>query len=152
MDKFVENAVDKFEDNCVVNSQNLEDQMPQWIANWANYIVQQNPMSEELQKNSLKIISEVLLASLQGDSCVKRQQYAIHDLGTLCLSEKQIDHSQVAPLVYDEEYLYLYRYWQLEQRLAQQVIRLTQQKLKAVDLTAYDDLLSDIHQKNALKM
>lgn len=152
MDKFVENIVDKFEDSCVVNSQILEDQYPQWIINWANYIVRQHPMSEELQETSLKLISEVLDASLQGDSCILQEQGTTQHLGSLCLSELQAQASQFAPFVYDDEYLYLYRYWQLEQRLAQQVIRLKQQKIPAIDLKDFDDLLSDIHQKNALKM
>src|SRR5699024_11013268 len=110
------------------------------------------PISEELRETSLKLISEDLDAPLQRDSCILQEQGTTQHLGSLCLSELQAQPSQAPPFVYDDEYLYLYRYWQLEQRLAQQVIRLKQQKIPAIDLEDFDDLLSDIHQKNALKM
>ena len=46
----------------------------------------------------------------------------------------------------------LYRYWQLEQRLAEQICRLKRQTIQLVDTAPYQHLLSDEHQQAALKM
>ena len=157
VDKFVENSVDNSEDNCVENSQNLENQLPQWVSNWTNYLLKQCLDDEKLYESSFKIISEILMASLQGDSCLKQNGHNVGHLKALFIAEDQIAdkdqaQQQVAPFVVDDEYLYLYRYWQLEQRLAQQIIRLKQQSIDAILTENFNDLLSDSHQKNALNM
>ena len=46
----------------------------------------------------------------------------------------------------------LYRYWQLEQRLAHQICRLKRQTTQTIDLSSYQNLLSDEYQQAALKM
>ncbi len=46
----------------------------------------------------------------------------------------------------------MYRYWNLETRLAKQIERLWQQQIPPVDLTAYSGLLQDKYQKSALTM
>ncbi len=157
VDKFVENSVDNSEDNCVENSQNLENELPQWVSNWTNYLLQQYLNNEKLHEDSFKIISEILMTSLQGDSCLKRERQNVDNLTPLFIDENKIhDKNQqqqhVAPFVFDDEYLYLYRYWQLEKRLAQQVIRLKQQHIEQISTQDFDHLLSDLHQKNALNM
>lgn len=152
MDKFVENLVDNSEDNCVENSQNLENELPQWVSNWTNYLLKEQFKDGKIHENSSKLISDILMASLQGDSCLKQQNRDLHGLESLFITENQAQQQQVAPFVFDDEYLYLYRYWQLEQRLAQQVLRLKQQNIQAINTESFDDLLSDIHQKNALNM
>ena len=171
VDNSVENLMDNSEDNCVENKQKLESHISQWIADWSKYILQQystgTGLALKLHEDSLELMQQVLLASLQGDSCVTLsdlKDVAEDDVNNdaeksqkvSALGKVAIDHllaeNTVAPFVYDDEALYLYRYWKLEQRLATQVVRLKQQNITVVDITPFVDLLEDIHQKDALKM
>lgn len=171
VDNSVENLMDNSEDNCVENKQKLESHIPQWIADWSKYILQQystgSGLALKLHEDSLELMQQVLLATLQGDSCVTLsdlKDVAEDDVNNdaeksqkvSALGKVAIDHllaeNTVAPFVYDDEALYLYRYWKLEQRLATQVVRLKQQNITVVDITPFVDLLEDIHQKDALKM
>lgn len=151
MDNLVGNCVYNFEDNCVENRQQLESQTPQWIRTWAQYLLKQSPVSLNLNEASLNLIEQILLATTRGDSCFERGQFSIDLLGDLTVdAEQAMQH--IAPFVHDAEYFYLYRYWQLEQRLAQQISRLMTQKVEAVDLTNFHHLLEDEHQKAALSI
>ena len=171
VDNSVENLMDNSEDNCVENKQKLESHIPQWIADWSKYILQQystgSGLALKLHEDSLELMQQVLLATLQGDSCVTLSDLkgvAEDDVNNdaeksqkvSALGKVAIDHllaeNTVAPFVYDDAALYLYRYWKLEQRLATQVVRLKQQNITVVDITPFVDLLEDIHQKDALKM
>src|SRR5690606_50104 len=96
-------------------------------------------------------IEQVLMASTVGDSCIDLKGEVIQDLSRLLVSA-ELAEQQVAPFVYDRNYLYLYRYWQLEQRLARQVYRLKQQTIVPVDCTKYEKLLTDPFQKQALEI
>ncbi|RZG49096.1 exodeoxyribonuclease V subunit alpha [Acinetobacter wuhouensis] len=153
MDKCVENLVDNSEDNCVENKQDLASQVPQWIETWSKYVLTQystaSHMHEDAYAQALELVQEILLATTQGDSCIAKQGKNTAILATL-IANDQVAQTEVAPFVQDDEFVYLYRYWQLEQRLATQVLRLKQQAIQQVDVSAYDDLLSDEHQKKAL--
>ncbi|AYO56231.1 exodeoxyribonuclease V subunit alpha [Acinetobacter wuhouensis] len=153
MDKCVENLVDNSEDNCVENKQDLASQVPQWIETWSKYVLTQystaSHMHEDAYAQALELVQEILLATTQGDSCIAKQGRNTAVLDTL-ISDDQTVQAEVAPFVQDDEFVYLYRYWQLEQRLVTQVLRLKQQAIQQVDVSAYDDLLSDEHQKKAL--
>lgn len=153
VDKCVENLVDNSEDNCVENKQDLASQVPQWIETWSKYVLTQystaSHMHEDAYAQALELVQEILLATTQGDSCIAKQGKNTAILATL-IANDQVAQTEVAPFVQDDEFVYLYRYWQLEQRLATQVLRLKQQAIQQVDVSAYDDLLSDEHQKKAL--
>ena len=56
------------------------------------------------------------------------------------------------PCVHDGQGLALYRYWNLEQRLAEQIRRLKQQPIQPVSCEEHLDLLTDPHQQAALQM
>ena len=153
VDKCVENLVDNSEDNCVENKQDLASQVPQWIETWSKYVLTQystaSHMHEDAYAQALELVQEILLATTQGDSCIAKQGKNTAILATL-IANDQVAQTEVAPFVQDDEFVYLYRYWQLEQRLATQVLRLKQQAIQQVDVSAYDDLLSDEHQRKAL--
>ena len=151
MDNNVENQVDNFEDNCVENVQDLETDVPQWIRTWAKYLIKKSTLDLNLNEDSTKLIEQILLANGQGDSCLKRPSQFDLSFASLAIDEQDAKQ-QVAPFVYDENYVYLYRYWQLEYRLAQQIQRLTQQKIQSINIDSFEHLLPDIHQKSALKM
>lgn len=136
------------------NKQDLDIQTPQWIAAWSQYLLQQFSTGSQQLDQAKSLIEKVLEANLQGDSCIAQQGQNIQSLGHLALSELALSEdrtqNQVVPFVYDAQYLYLYRYWKLEQRLATQVIRLKQQKIQPIDVAPFADLLTDVHQKAAL--
>lgn len=151
MDNCVENLVDNSEDNCVENQQDLESQVPQWIETWSKYVLAQYSTGSKLDEYALELAQEILLAGIQGDSCISAKDKNTTGLKPLMIEVGNTEGG-VAPFVLDHEYLYLYRYWQLESRLAQQIKRLSMQSIAQVDVSAFNELLTDAHQKAALAM
>nr|WP_314368872.1 exodeoxyribonuclease V subunit alpha [uncultured Acinetobacter sp.] len=122
-----------------------------WLNMWSNYL-SQAPFSQSAQAvNAAQLLQQLVEASLQGDSCIEADPAQIEALADLAVSS-EIATTQVAPCVYDQQGLALYRYWHLEQRLARQICRLKRQTIQAVDAEHYQGLLSDEHQQAALKM
>lgn len=155
MDKSVYNLVDKrvgkFEDNSVDKLISGQSEQMTWLNMWSNYLTQA-PFSRSAQAvNAAHILQQLVEASLQGDSCIEVDTTQLEALGDLAVSS-EIATTQVAPCVYDQQGLALYRYWQLEQRLAHQICRLKRQTTQTIDLSSYQNLLSDEYQQAALKM
>ena len=134
------------------NKQQRESQAPQWVRTWAEFILKQTSNDVKLNEQSINLIEQILLASTQGDSCIKKPEQTFEYLHHLIITDEQASGQQVAPFVSDDQHLYLYRYWSLEQRLALQVQRLKQQSIEAVDVQLFEHLLEDVHQKSALSM
>ena len=133
------------------NKQYKASQSTEWISTWSRFI-RQKPLSHAPQhENSSDIIEQVFEAIQQGDSCISASSEQAETLNDLVVSAAHIEQ-QIAPFVFDGQRLYLYRYWALEQSLAQQVARLKQQKIAVVDISAYPHLLTDEHQIQALTM
>ncbi len=137
------------------NKQYKDDQSAAWISTWSRFIRQQ-PFSHNAQdENTSDIIQQILESTQQGDSCISATRQQADTLRDLVVPAENIQGNRqdhVAPFVFDRQHLYLYRYWALEHSLAQQVARLKQQHIEAVDLSAYPDLLTDEYQVQALKM
>ncbi|WP_168406144.1 exodeoxyribonuclease V subunit alpha [Acinetobacter indicus] len=127
-----------------------ETQTPAWFALWSNYLLQAPFFQAEKHEDSAKIIAQLLEATLNGDSCIAASAEQVAALANLVGSGSE--PGSVAPFIYDQQHLYLYRYWALESALAQQVARLKQQAVTAVDVSDYLHLLEDQHQQQALKM
>ncbi|QXA06856.1 exodeoxyribonuclease V subunit alpha [Acinetobacter pittii] len=122
-----------------------------WLTTWSNFL-NQAPFTEQSQvPETTFYLQQLIEASLQGDSCIDVSSEQIAALGQLAISADQAT-SKVAPCVYDEQGLALYRYWHLEQRLAEQICRLKQQLIQPVVCEDYLDLLTDPHQQAALQM
>ncbi|PTV49247.1 exodeoxyribonuclease V subunit alpha [Acinetobacter pittii] len=122
-----------------------------WLTTWSNFL-NQAPFTEQSQvSETTSYLQQLIEASLQGDSCIDISSEQIAALGQLAISVDQAT-SKVAPCVYDEQGLALYRYWNLEQRLAEQICRLKQQLIQPVSCDDYLDLLTDPHQQAALQM
>lgn len=155
MDKDVYNLVDKhvgkFEDNSV--EKHVDDQPEQmtWLNMWSHYLTQATFSQSAQSVGAAHVLQQLVEASLQGDSCIDVDPLQLEVLGDLAVSS-EVATTQVAPCVYDQQGLALYRYWQLEQRLANQICRLKQQTIQSLQSEEYHDLLSDEHQQNALKM
>lgn len=122
-----------------------------WLTTWSSFL-NQAPFTEQSQvPETTSYLQQLIEASLQGDSCIDVSSEQIAALGQLAISADQAT-SKVAPCVYDEQGLALYRYWHLEQRLAEQICRLKQQLIQPVACADYLDLLTDPHQQAALQM
>lgn len=122
-----------------------------WLITWSNFL-NQAPFTEQSQvSEATSYLQQLIEASLQGDSCIDVSSEQIAALGQLVISADQAT-SKVAPCVYDEQGLALYRYWHLEQRLAEQICRLKQQLIQPVACEDYLNLLTDPHQQAALQM
>lgn len=155
MDKTVYNLVDKrvgkFEDNSVEKHVDEQPEQNNWLTMWSHYLTQA-PFSQSAQPlNAARILQQLVEASLQGDSCIEVNAQQLEALGDLAVSGEQAA-TRVAPCVHDQQGLALYRYWQLEQRLAHQICRLKRQTIQIIEAGNDHDLLSDEHQQNALKM
>mgnify|MGYP000747672230 FL=1 len=155
MDKHVYNLVDKrvgkFEDNSVDKQVNNQSATVGWLEMWSSYLTQA-PFSESAQAvGAAQILQQLIEASLQGDSCIEANPAQLEALGDLVVCS-DVAGTQVAPCVHDQQGLALYRYWQLEQRLADQICRLKRQTIQLLDTAPYQHLLSDEHQQAALKM
>ena len=148
--------MDNSEDNCVENNQDLESQVPQWIETWSKYVLTQYSTGTEPNAEAVRLAQDILLATTQGDSCISAMGRDTTSFKSLMIKDTQINsldgHTQIAPFVENEQFLYLYRYWQLEQRLAIQVGRLKQQKIESVNIAENSDLLEEEQQKKALAM
>ena len=150
--------MDNSEDNCVENKQDLESQVPQWIETWSKYVLTQYSTGTDTDPNAeaIRLAQDILLATTQGDSCISAAGRDIASFKSLMIKNTQISsfdgRVQVAPFIEDNQFLYLYRYWQLEHRLAIQVGRLKQQKIESVNISENSDLLEEEQQKKALAM
>ena len=133
------------------NKQLHENSQQQWISTWSSFIAQTPFHDGEKHENATNIIVRVLETLQQGNSCIEATEDQVKVLNNLVGFEQQ-EHLPVAPFIFDGSSLYLYRYWNLETRLAKQIERLWQQQIPPVDLTAYSGLLQDKYQKSALTM
>ncbi|ENU31620.1 exodeoxyribonuclease V, alpha subunit [Acinetobacter sp. CIP-A165] len=149
--KLVDKRVGKFEDNSVDKQISNQSEALPWLNTWSSYL-SQAPFSQSAQAVSASVILQQLVeASLEGDSCIEVDSTQLEALGDLAVSS-EIAAIQVAPCVYDQQGLALYRYWNLEQRLADQICRLKRQTTQAMDISSYQALLNDEYQQAALKM
>ena len=149
--------MDNFEDNCVENNQKVIKQQPEsqsdeWFQIWSNYLSHSPFKIGEKNEQSHCVMQKVLEATLQGDSCIETSSEDIQQLEDLALAEHLVSKTQIAPFIYDEQYLYLYRYWALENSLAKQVGHLKKQDIPPISLQGIDDLLSDPYQKKAVEI
>lgn len=130
------------------NNQDLVDQVEPWMITWSRYLLQQ--LKREHSAVAEQLIQQLLLALSRGESCIDLNEQTSYLQG-VAVDYRQLP-KQIAPLVYDEQALYLYRYWQLEQQVARHTVRLQQQQVQSVDITDYAHLLQDQHQQSALQM
>lgn len=138
-------------DSSVSQKKNQKSEQMDWLNSWSAYLTQA-PFSHSSQpEHATQILQQLVQASLQGDSCIEFDPIQLEALGDLVVSS-DVATTQVAPCVYDQQGLALYRYWQLEQRLALQICRLKRQTIQVVDVSEYQTLLTDPHQQAALNM
>lgn len=117
-----------------------------WLDTWSQYLTQA-PFAEQLPVQAMSLMQQVMAAILQGDSYISVSAAQVADLKALVAPP-----GEIAPFIYANEQLYLYRYWQLEQQVATHIQRLQQQDIQPIDATLYLDLLDDLYQKQALAM
>lgn len=133
------------------NKQDQAHPSAEWMGTWSRFIRQQPFSQRPPHEMDSDIIEQVLEAIQQGNSCIAATQAQVDTLQDLVVSAEDISQ-QIAPFVFDQQHLYLYRYWALEQALAQQVVRLKQQTIEVIDIDHYPVLLTDEYQVRALHM
>ncbi|WP_425283434.1 exodeoxyribonuclease V subunit alpha [Acinetobacter boissieri] len=132
------------------NLEKQEMQVEPWAVLWSEYLTESadfTTLDDKISAQSL--IQTLLLAASEGHSCLES---TVLDAKRLRSLVSFTDKSYITPFIFCNNRLYLYRYYALEQRLAQQVRRLSQQSVVGVDSTAYNDLLKDTYQKQALEL
>ncbi|WP_406565294.1 exodeoxyribonuclease V subunit alpha [Acinetobacter chinensis] len=135
----------------ITSQPDTENQVDEWIQQWSSYILGAPYNTEPVSDSAKQLVQQLLLAAQQGDSCLLVNQHQVMTLGQMVQNSAYAENS-VIPFVHDGERLYLYRYWSLEQQLSDQVLRLKQQTLEAVNIEAYQELLTDPFQRQALQM
>lgn len=132
-----------------------DDEIPTWMQAWSQLITQKLDPNSQSTAMAQQVIQQLCLSLQQGNSCLPIAHQQVASLGNLLGQDAtvQSEAASVYPFIYDQQQnLYIYRYWALEQRLAQHIVRLKQQGIEQVDLFQYDNLLQDEYQKAALHM
>lgn len=159
--------MDNFEDKRVENDQSGVIESPLWIQKWAQMIIQPPFLSQEMDENERKTLQDsierIFLDIADGHSCTVLEPNERTLLAPLCADAVQLrqqmhDHphsvalSGSAPFIVDQAGVYLYRYWQYEQRLSQQIQRLQQQVVSKADTASFAHLFENPEQRAALNM
>ncbi|WP_425267146.1 exodeoxyribonuclease V subunit alpha [Acinetobacter cumulans] len=119
---------------------------------WAKYVSLQHS-SALMREKATVFIQQIFQALAQGDSCLPCTESELQLLAGLYATSEDAANQQIAPFVYDQQQIYLYRYWSLEFQLAQYVATLKQQQLPALTLSPQQEaLLEDTQQKQAMRM
>lgn len=126
------------------------------MQNWMDSLIQLH-IAADAQEKSRDLIQQVFQAVERGDSCIacsredaQALQGLLADAGDPGAHPAEL---QIAPFVLDAEQLYLYRYWALENQLAQSAAGLLRQPAAAVQLAEqHQALLEDPQQLQALRM
>lgn len=126
--KFVDKPVDNLADKSVDNIQTTDEPIEgTWYAALATQLTSLDASLTDLKKDQLKqLIISVGQALERGHTCLLlTTQNPLPELlqHALIVDEKQAT-AQPAPLVRAEDYLYFYRQWQQEHRLAEQLTRI----------------------------
>ncbi len=124
VDKRVDNLVDKVEDKSV---NNLDDDADAWYCMLADHLTAWHPAVDDLNKSNVKQIIKNLGQALDaGHTCILLStEQTLSLTHPLVVDEAEAD-IQPAPLIRAGDYLYFYRQWQQEYRLAARLIHLLQ--------------------------
>ena len=119
---------------------------------WIDYLCQPPFSSATFDAAAKLLIQQLLEAMQEGNSCIPASAEQTALLHHLVLDRNQ-QAQGIAPFIFENQQLYLYRYWQLEQAVATQIARIKSQAITPVDLSERDhNLLTDPQQKQALEM
>lgn len=139
--------MDKCEDNSEDNMLKTV-QKNIWYAKLASFLTE-SPFFNGHDDRGAQLLFEKLGEAIeQGDSCLKLEQMPVDCMEIV--QSYQANAVMHKPMVWDAPYLYLQRYWALEQQLAQSLQTLLAQPI-ALASHSYDDLFEDQHQRDALK-
>lgn len=134
------------------NKQNHVSQLTSPLMAWVEYLCQPPFSSASFTDEAKQLLYSVLEAMQNGNSCIAvtdQQIASLHNLVHPAASKQP----EIAPFVVQDQQLYLYRYWKLEQSVAAHVARIKSQQLTTVPLhERHRHLLSDPQQQKALEM
>ncbi|WP_347454661.1 exodeoxyribonuclease V subunit alpha [Acinetobacter thermotolerans] len=134
------------------NEQNHVSQLASPLMPWIEHLCQP-PFSSAHFSDEAKLLMHAVLEAMQnGNSCIDATEDQVTLLHNL-VRRGETDQQAIAPFIFQDQQLYLYRYWKLEQVVAAHVARIKSQQLKAVPLSErHLSLLSDPQQQKALEM
>lgn len=134
------------------NEQNHISQLASPLMPWIEHICQP-PFSSANFGDEAKLLMHAVLEAMQnGNSCIDAAEDQVALLHNL-VRRGESDQHAIAPFIFQDQQLYLYRYWKMEQAIAAHVVRIKSQQLKAVQLNGYHrSLLADPQQQKALEM
>lgn len=139
-----------------MENKHLTDQNPdKWMVSWSRQLVEHAQIALAQPEQAMTYIQELLMATTRGESCIALDLAGRQSLAQLLLDANTITSNlqqQIAPLVCDDQSVYLYRYWALEYSLAQHVYRIQQHAMPVIDLSPFQNLLQDQQQRQALQM
>lgn len=147
--------------HTIKNQSSNTEPATDWYQVWSEFLAynpkfQGDAMQPETVAECLKQLAAALedgdsaLDLSRDDSPIKKS--ALAELGNFCApyQEQKIVNQ---PLVWDAPYLYLQRYWALEYRLAQNIVRLVRQPVSQYDVTQFLGLFEgNIKQQHALQL
>lgn len=134
------------------NEQNHISQLASPLMPWIEHICQP-PFSSANFGDEAKLLMHAVLEAMQnGNSCIDAAEDQVALLHNL-VRRGESDQHAIAPFIFQDQQLYLYRYWKLEHAIAAHVVRIKSQQLKAVQLNEHHrSLLADPQQQKALEM
>ena len=117
LNKTIAYPVDNFEDNCVENKHIHLNSAQTPMQAWMDYLCQPPFSNVAFDASAQILMQQVLDAIQQGDSCIPataEQVAALQHLHMNLQGRALNTDPQIAPVVFDGQRLYLYRYWKLE--------------------------------------
>jgi exodeoxyribonuclease V alpha subunit len=126
-DKTVDNSVNKLVHNPVDNRVHNPVEKPQgWYDAVAQHLCQRDQSDNNYKNNDMyQLIIGIGQALQEGHTCLPLPVEFAHMKHPLVVDESKAN-LQPAPLVRAGDYVYFYRQWQQEYRLAEQIVRLLQ--------------------------
>ena len=122
------------------------------LRGWIDYLCQPPFSPAPLEETAKQLIQQVLDAMQEGNSCIPASVEQVASLQHL-VWQCESSATGAAPFVFENQSLYLYRYWQLEQSVAAHIARIKLQAVPTLALTACErKLLTDPQQQKALEM
>ncbi|KAF7276554.1 hypothetical protein GWI33_010088, partial [Rhynchophorus ferrugineus] len=138
----------------MLKTRNQAEEIQEWYVIWAKFLTQPPFYTGSNSKEIENIINVLCFALTGGDSCIQLPQRPTNCDEMLLDACTEQDAQQVVykPLIWDEPYLYLQRYWALEQGIAQRLAKLVTQHIVTIDLAEFAHLFADPHQSQALNI
>lgn len=121
----------------------------EWYHHWSKNLVSIFISDKSNENTAISILVNLMESVMVGNSCIK---IPISEIEGVLDGMVSYDGAGNAPLVYMDGKLYLNRHFNTELKLAENIARLIHSYNENIDLSPYEYLLTDQHQKNAMSV